>query len=134
MTIPIKPILVKSGLMKLEEGLRFMVLEKIGIYSVRFGIQEPRVVLSTREVLDLPKEITQGRRTSAYKYLGVSYLQHNLVFINIKKIPDEKVLENTIVHELIHLRFPYLSHGRRFNRLVRRGLGGKNFKPYRKRS
>ena len=92
--------------MKLDENLRFKILEKIGIYSGRFGIPEPRVVLSTREVLDLPKEVTQGRRTSAYKYLGVSYLQNNLVFINVKKIPDEKVLENTIVHELIHLRFP----------------------------
>jgi len=42
-------------------------------------------------------------------------------------------LENTIVHELIHLRFPYLSHGKRFNKLVRRGLAGKTFAPYKKR-
>ncbi|MDE1830509.1 MAG: M48 family metallopeptidase [Thaumarchaeota archaeon] len=120
--------------MRLDQDLRFTILEKVGVYSTRFGIAEPKAVLSTREVLDLPKEITQGRRTSAYKYLGVSYLQHNLVFINVKKIPDDKTLENTIVHELIHLRFPYLSHGRRFNRLVRQGLAGKNFKPYKKRA
>ncbi len=120
--------------MKLDQDLRFRVLEKVGICSSRFGIAEPKVVLTTREVLELPREITEGRRTSAYKYLGVSYLQHNLVFINVKKIPDEKTLENTIVHELIHVRFPYLSHGRRFNRLVRQGLAGKNFKPYRKRT
>ncbi|SRR5579885_379170 len=120
--------------MKLDPDMRFRVLEKVGIYSTRFGITEPKVVLTTREVLELPKDVTQGRRTSAYKYLGVSYLQHNLVFINIKKIPDDKTLENTIVHELIHLRFPYLSHGKRFNRLVRQGLAGKNFKPYRKRT
>lgn len=121
-------------MMRLDQDLRFRILEKIGIYSSRFGIAEPKVVLNTREVLDLPKEVTQGRRTSAYKYLGVSYLQHNLVFINVKKIPDDKTLENTIVHELIHLRFPYLSHGKRFNRLVRQGLTGKNFKPYGKRA
>ena len=109
---------------RLDQNLRLSVLEKVGIYSSRFNIVEPRVVMSTREVLDLPKDVTRGRRTSAYKYLGVSYLQHNLVFINIKKIPDHKTLENTIVHELVHLRFPYLSHGKRFNRLVRRGLSG----------
>ena len=80
------------------------------------------------------KEMTEGRRTSAYKYYGVSYLQHSLVFINVRKIPDEKVLENTIVHELIHMRFPYLAHGKRFNKLVRQGLRGKSFLPYRKRS
>lgn len=120
--------------MRLDEDLRLKILEKVGVYASRFSIPEPRAVLTTREVLDLPREITEGRRTSAYKYLGVSYLLHNLVFINVKKIPDEKTLENTIVHELIHLRFPYLAHGKRFNRLVRRGLAGKTFKPYQKKA
>ncbi len=119
--------------MKLDSDLRFTILEKVGIYSTRFGINEPKTVLTTKEVLEMPKEVTQGRRTSAYKYLGVSYMQNNLVFINVRKIPDEKTLENTIVHELIHMRFPYLSHGKRFNKLVRRGLAGKTFKPYQKR-
>jgi predicted metal-dependent hydrolase len=81
----------------------------------------------------MPKEITAGRRTTAYKYYGVSYMQHNLVFINVKKIPDEKALDDTIAHELVHLRFKYLSHGRRFNKLVRQVLKGKTFAPYQKR-
>jgi predicted SprT family Zn-dependent metalloprotease len=119
--------------MRLDADLRLRILEKVGIYSNRFGIQEPKILFTTKEVLEMPKEITQGRRTSAYKYLGVSYLQHNLVFINMKKIPDEKTLENTMVHELIHMRFQYLSHGKRFNKLVRQGLAGKTFAPYKKR-
>jgi len=120
--------------MKLDPELRLQILEKIGIYSNRFSILEPKILLSTKEVLDTPKEMTEGRRTSAYKYYGVSYLQYNLVFINVRKIPDEKTLENTIVHELIHMRFPYLAHGKRFNKLVRQGIRGKTFLPYRKRS
>ena len=120
--------------MKLDPELRLQIFEKIGIYSSRFSIPEPRVLLTTKEVLDMPHEMTEGRRTSAYKYYGVSYLQHNLVFINVRKIPDEKTLENTLVHELIHMRFPYLAHGKRFNKLVRQGLSGKTFLPYRKRS
>lgn len=119
--------------MKLDSELRLKIFEKTGIFATRFGIQEPKVLLTTREVLDVPKEMTQGRRTSAYKYYGVSYMQHNMIFVNVKKMPDEKTLENTIVHELIHLRFPYLSHGRRFNKLVRQGLVGKTFAPYKKR-
>ncbi len=119
--------------MKLDPELRLQILEKVGIYSNRFSIAEPEMLLSTKEVLDAPKEITEGRRTSAYKYYGVSYLKHNLVFINVRKIPDDKILENTIVHELIHMRFPYLAHGKRFNKLVRQGLRGKSFVPYRKR-
>jgi Zn-dependent peptidase ImmA (M78 family) len=119
---------------KLDPDLRLQILEKIGIYSSRFSISEPKVLLTTREVLDMPKEMTEGRRTSAYKYYGVSYLEHNLVFINVRKTPDDKTLENTLVHELIHLRFPYLAHGKRFNKLVRQGLRGKSFLPYRKRT
>ncbi len=120
--------------MKLDPDFRLQILEKIGIYSSRFSIPEPKVLLTTREVLDMPKEMTEGRRTSAYKYYGVSYLEHNLVFINVRKTPDDKTLENTLVHELIHLRFPYLAHGKRFNKLVRQGLRGKTFLPYRKRT
>jgi len=120
--------------MKLDPELKLKILEKVGVYSQRFSISEPVILLATKEVLDAPKEMTEGRRTSAYKYYGVSYLQHNLVFINVRKIPDEKTLENTIVHELIHMRFPYLAHGKRFNKLVRQGLRGKTFLPYAKRN
>ncbi len=119
--------------MKLNPDIRLSILEKTGICSARLSIPEPKVLLSTREVLQMPKEITAGRRTTAYKYYGVSYMQHNLVFINVKKIPNEKALDDTIAHELVHLRFPYLSHGRRFNKLVRQVLRGKTFGPYQKR-
>jgi len=118
---------------KLDPDLRLRIYEISGIYASRFSIPEPKVLLTTREVLDMPREMTEGARTSAYKYLGLSYNRQNLIFINIRKISDEKDLENTIVHELIHQRFPYLSHGKRFSKLVRLGLRGKKFLPYQKR-
>ena len=120
--------------MKLDDDLRLSILEKVGLYSNRFSITEPKVLFTTKEVLAEPKEVTEGRRTTAYKYYGVANLEHNSVFFNVKKMPDEKTLENTIVHELIHHRFPYLSHGKRFNKLVRQGLKGRKFSPYRKRN
>jgi Zn-dependent peptidase ImmA (M78 family) len=119
--------------MRLDDDLRLSILEKVGIFSSRLSISEPKTLLSTAEVLQMPEDLTAGRRTTAYKYYGVSYMQHNLVFINVKKIPDEKSLDDTIAHELVHLRFPYLSHGRRFNKLVRQVLKGKTFAPYQKR-
>ena len=118
---------------KLDPDLRLRIYEKVGIYASRFSISEPKVLLTTREVLDMPREMTEGARTSAYKYLGLSYNKQNLIFINVRKISNDKDLENTIVHELIHQRFPYLSHGKRFNKLVRQGLLGKKFLPYQKR-
>jgi hypothetical protein len=119
--------------MKLDDDLRLSILEKVGIFSTHLSILEPKTLLTTAEVLQMPKELTAGRRTTAYKYYGVSYMQHNLVFINVKKIPSEQALDDTIAHELVHLRFPYLSHGRRFNKLVRQVLKGKTFPPYQKR-
>lgn len=119
--------------MKLEPDLKLQILEKVGIYSNRFSIPEPKVLFTPKEVLEEPRELTEGRRTTAYKYYGISYMQSNLIFLNVKKILDEKTLENTIVHELIHMRFPYLAHGKRFNKLVRQGIRGKLFPPYRKR-
>ena len=119
--------------MKLDPDLRLKIFEKVGNYANRFSISEPKVLLTTREVLDMPREITVGARTSAYKYLGLSYNKQSLIFINVRKISNEKDLENTIVHELTHQRFPYLSHGKRFNKLVRQGLKGKEFLPYQKR-
>jgi len=118
---------------KLDPDLRLRIYEKVGIYANRFSIPEPKVLLTTREVLGMPREITEGARTSAYKYLGLSYNKQSLIFINVRKISDEKDLENTIVHELIHQRFPYLGHGKRFNKLIRQGLRGKKFLPYQKR-
>lgn len=118
--------------MKLTPDLRLTILESVGIYAARFSIRAPRVLMTTKEVLDTPREVTAGRRTTAYKYYGTAYLKHNTVFINVRKIPDMRSLEDTIVHELVHMRFPYLSHGKRFEGLVRRGLRGERFGPYRR--
>lgn len=120
--------------MKLDADLKLEILEKVGIYANRFSIPEPKVLFKSKEVLEMPKELTLGRRTTAYKYYGVSFMKSNFIFINVKKIPDEKSLDDTIVHELIHMRFPYLSHGKRFNKLVRHALKGKTFLPYQKRN
>ena len=119
---------------KLDADMRLRILEAVGVYAARLSVAEPRVLLTTREVLDVPRELTAGRRTSAYKYFGVSYLESNMVFINVRKIPDERTLVDTIAHEMVHVRFPYLSHGRRFDRLVSELVAGRRFAPYKRRA
>ena len=120
--------------MKLTPELRLSTLEMAGVYAARFSIPEPRVLMSTREVLELPRHVTAGRRTTAYKYYGVAYIKHNTIFLNVRKIPDAAALEKTLVHELVHMRFPYMSHGRRFDGVVQRGLDGAVFSPYKRRA
>ena len=72
--------------MKLDDELRLVILEKVGIYSKRFSIPEPHIFFTNKEVMDAPKEITEGCRTTAYKYFGVSYMEKNTIFINVKKM------------------------------------------------
>jgi len=48
---------------KLDPDLRLKINEKVGIYANRFSILEPKVLLTTREVLDMPREMTEGART-----------------------------------------------------------------------
>ena len=79
--------------MKLDDDLRLSILEKVGVYSNRFSITEPKVLFTTKEVLAVPKEVTEGRRTTAYKYYGVAYLEHNSVFFNVKKCQMKKHLK-----------------------------------------
>ena len=45
--------------MKLDPDLTLQILEKVGIYSSRFSISEPQILLTTKEVLDAPKEMTE---------------------------------------------------------------------------
>ena len=65
---------------KLDPELKLQILEKVGIYSNRFSIPEPTVLLNNKRSLDAPKEMTEGRRTSAYKYYGVSYTCNIILF------------------------------------------------------
>ena len=69
MTILIKLFPEDPQAMKCDLDLKVKILEKIGIYSSRFGISEPRVLLTTREVLDMPKEIT-GKEDFGLQILG----------------------------------------------------------------
>ena len=66
--------------MKLDDELRLVILEKVGIYSKRFSTPEPQVFFTNKEVMTAPKEITEGCRTTAYKYYGVSYMEKNTIF------------------------------------------------------
>lgn len=116
--------------MKLTHDIRDITLRYVTEFASRFSICIPYTLMTTREVLDLPRQVTEGRRTSAYKYYGVAYVRHQVVFINIRKIPDMIKLKETVAHELAHLRFPYMSHGRRFDDVIKRALAGEVFAPY----
>lgn len=119
--------------MKLTPELEIHINERVTYYSQKLSIKKPKCVLRVKDVLALPRDITKGRRTSAYRYYGVAYIKDNILFFNIKLLPSIKRLELTIIHELIHLRFPYLQHGSKFKERIQDVINGRSFKPYNKR-
>ena len=100
-------------------------------FSKQLTVEPPLLWFKTKEVLDAPIEHTRGRRTSAYKYLGVTYQSLGAVFLNIRRMKKRKQLKYVIAHELIHYRFPYLSHGDKFEQKVKQIVKGKQFPAYR---
>jgi len=103
--------------------------EQMGIVDI------PRLVLTTKDVLNMPVEKTVGRRTSAYKFLGVCYRDAKTIFVNIrhkaiKRLKGSKVgtAEETLIHELVHYRFTYLSHGKEFQKRIKDIKNGKVWK------
>ena len=119
--------------MRLTPEITIWIEELVIQYSVQLSIRKPRCLLKVSDVLALPLEITRGRRTSAYRYQGVTYLKHRIVFINVRRSRTLNELKQTVAHELVHLRFPYLSHGDGFRKKVEAVMLGRSFRAYRRR-
>ena len=103
--------------MKLTKHRTIWVLEQVTNYSRQIGIADkdvPMVVFSRKGVLELPKVLTEGRRTVTHKCLGICFCRAKVIFISVKKHKSFHDLKHTIVHELVHYRFRYLRHGRQF--------------------
>src|SRR5438132_1241306 len=100
--------------MKLTPSLRSWIDRTVTKHSEQLSINKPQYILKISELLSLPKEVTKGRRTSAYRYYGVIYPEHGLIFLNVRKAESRPDLRYTIAHECVHLRFPYLKHSSKF--------------------
>ena len=88
----------------------------------------PNIVFTRKEVLAMPEELTAGRRTVTYKYLGICFCRARTILINVKKHTSYADSKHTIVHELVHYRFRYLKHGKEFEKRIFMILGGKSIK------
>ena len=56
--------------MKLDDELRLVILDKVGIYSKRFSTPEPQVFFTNKEVMTAPKEITDEVRDKVQKIVN----------------------------------------------------------------
>lgn len=116
--------------MKLTDSILDFLYQNAYKFSIQIGIDEkdiPSLMFTRKEVLAKPETI--GRRNTP-RYYGVFFEDINTVFINVKHFQTRKRMKETLVHELVHKRFPYLGHGHDFEKKVQDILKGKTFKPY----
>lgn len=103
--------------MKLTEYKKTWIRKQVAKYAQQIGVSEkdmPAIIFTRKEVLALPKELTAGRRTVTHKCLGICFRHAKTILIHVKKHRSAQDLKHTIVHELVHYRFRYLKHGRKF--------------------
>ena len=123
--------------MELTSYLENWINQKLLKYAEQIGIsryQMPIPVLSREELAQVPAHITWNYTADKVKTnKGITYWghDHNLIsFINVKRHRTMHDLEDTIVHELVHIRFQSLAHGPRYQKRVDEIMEGKAFKPY----
>jgi hypothetical protein len=66
----------KKRTLKLTEYRKTWVHNQVRKYAEQIGITEqdmPSVVFTSKEVLAMPNQLTEGRRTVTYKYLGICF-------------------------------------------------------------
>ena len=111
--------------MKITPNLMVFIAREVTKHSANFGIQKPQVLLTTQEVKALPKTIDPTEDITACRKLGMAYLDHNIIFLNIAQHDGRPELRDTIVHEITHLKFPCLKHSPTFYNIVKRGIKGR---------
>jgi hypothetical protein len=102
--------------MKLTEFRKAWIGREIESYATQLGIpaQEiPRIVLTRKEWLALPRELTKGRRTITHRIYGTTVPpRYTLVFLNVRKHKTLRELRKTIIHQLWLCRFRSTSKDR----------------------
>lgn len=121
--------------MKLTASKKQLIEREVAKYKAQMGIEfEIGLWFKSREVLDAPIEVTEGRRTSAYRAYGVCYNKplngKIMLFINVRRIPSTADLRDTIIHELAHVRFPSMAHVREFYQIIKKVKNGKQYPTY----
>jgi len=97
------------GKVRLTEYRRTWIKKEIDKYSKQLGIPDeeiPATILTRKDWLALPKELTRGKRTITHKLYGtIQPPNYSVIFLNIRRHTSLKELRNTIINQLGRSRF-----------------------------
>ena len=86
------------------------LIDRCKLYSKQLGIKAPRIVWSNEERKSFPIFVW-GKRS--VKSLGERCLYANMIYIAYDQHKTLDDLDSTLIHELIHIRFPEFGCGTR---------------------
>ncbi len=95
--------------MRLTEFRKAWIAKEVRKCADQLGIPDeeiPRCILTRKEWLDLPKELTKGKRTITHKIYGtIQTPNYTTMFLNVRKHRNLRQIRKTIIRELWHCRF-----------------------------
>ena len=113
--------------------LRQWVNKKVEKYTKQLGLRmEPIIVYSYEEMKAYGyKPDASDKRLMSRKAANVWIYKNskkpNFLGINLKEHDDKEELENSIAHEILHIRFPVMNHGEEFWTRLGMVLMGKKY-------
>lgn len=98
------------------------------IYCKRLGLDYDDVIFlyTVPDFIWFATKIDDYKNPPVLGYYGQTWKQYDVIFIHLYEHDDRRELKDTIAHELIHLKYKQLDHGRKFTLLVKKVLRGKN--------
>ena len=113
--------------MRNTETRRQQVMEYAKLYCERLGIESiPSFILDMKTYRDWYKTYRQRDRMPRIKHnLGRCFRPENTIWINLSKHKNLVRLRQTISHELVHIAYPSLPHGLKFESIVMSTVSGK---------
>jgi hypothetical protein len=108
-------LLSDKGNIIIPKQCRQWVKREIYKYCRRLGIRRKdyptTIVYSVKELNKINGYKPSNKCTRANRLLGCCYFESSLIYINVPKFENNiKKISRTIVHEVIHYKFPGLEH------------------------
>ena len=102
----------------METRKQKILLERTEKYCQQLGVNAiPSIIWTKKEIKTMPKREV-GSRHGKWT-LGFCPVRSNFIYINYSKHGSLTELDHTLRHELIHFRFPNLSHGKNFELYIK---------------
>lgn len=121
--------------MKDLPAVRTWIQDTVNKYYKQLGLNKVPIVLYGLD--DAPKEVRTHKTGKNYKkYAAVSFIstgkKPHFIILNLPYHRSIRELEDTIAHELLHIRFPKMEHGEDFWKRLGMVLMGKQYRKVKK--